>query len=97
LTNTKKLSKTVKIETVSNEEKVSQDTDIEEIDTVISVGEKPDMITPLVKKSLTKQGYELIGSHSGVKLCRWTKSHVRGRGGCYKVNQLIKLSTQLME
>jgi len=42
------------------------------------------MITPLVKKSLTKQGYELIGSHSGVKLCRWTKSHARGRGGCYK-------------
>uniref|UniRef100_A0A8C6WMZ8 S-adenosyl-L-methionine-dependent tRNA 4-demethylwyosine synthase TYW1 n=1 Tax=Neogobius melanostomus TaxID=47308 RepID=A0A8C6WMZ8_9GOBI len=26
----------------------------------------------------------LIGSHSGVKLCRWTKSMLRGRGGCYK-------------
>ena len=25
-----------------------------------------------------------IGSHSGVKLCRWTKSMLRGRGGCYK-------------
>ena len=24
------------------------------------------------------------GSHSGVKLCRWTKSMLRGRGGCYK-------------
>ncbi|KAF1567730.1 S-adenosyl-L-methionine-dependent tRNA 4-demethylwyosine synthase, partial [Eudyptes schlegeli] len=30
------------------------------------------------------QGYKLIGSHSGVKLCRWTKSMLRGRGGCYK-------------
>ncbi|NXE23848.1 TYW1 synthase, partial [Ardeotis kori] len=29
-------------------------------------------------------GYRLIGSHSGVKLCRWTKSMLRGRGGCYK-------------
>ncbi|NXW18425.1 TYW1 synthase, partial [Circaetus pectoralis] len=29
-------------------------------------------------------GYKLIGSHSGVKLCRWTKSMLRGRGGCYK-------------
>ncbi|KAG8587483.1 hypothetical protein GDO81_005683 [Engystomops pustulosus] len=31
-----------------------------------------------------KKGYRLIGSHSGVKLCRWTKSMLRGRGGCYK-------------
>ena len=31
------------------------------------------MITPLLRKSLEKQGYRLIGSHSGVKLCRWTK------------------------
>jgi len=30
------------------------------------------------------QGYRIVGSHSGVKLCRWTKSMLRGRGGCYK-------------
>lgn len=30
------------------------------------------------------QGYKIIGSHSAVKLCRWTKSMLRGRGGCYK-------------
>ena len=35
-------------------------------------------------KTLQKQGYKIIGSHSGVKLCRWTKSMLRGRGGCYK-------------
>ena len=29
-------------------------------------------------------GYRIVGSHSGVKLCRWTKSMLRGRGGCYK-------------
>lgn len=34
--------------------------------------------------ALTKQGYTIIGSHSGVKLCRWTKSALRGRGSCYK-------------
>ncbi|KAM5179491.1 S-adenosyl-L-methionine-dependent tRNA 4-demethylwyosine synthase TYW1-like isoform 2-T2 [Mantella aurantiaca] len=43
-----------------------------------------EMITPALRESLTKQGYRLIGSHSGVKLCRWTKSMLRGRGGCYK-------------
>ena len=56
------------------------------------------MVTPEIRQSLTKQGseqlielfiflrlgYHIIGSHSGVKLCRWTKSMLRGRGGCYK-------------
>ncbi|NWY05752.1 TYW1 synthase, partial [Nothoprocta ornata] len=31
-----------------------------------------------------QNSYKLLGSHSGVKLCRWTKSMLRGRGGCYK-------------
>lgn len=35
-------------------------------------------------KSLTKQGYTVVGSHSGVKICRWTKSALRSRGSCYK-------------
>ncbi|KFM75236.1 tRNA wybutosine-synthesizing protein 1-like protein, partial [Stegodyphus mimosarum] len=43
-----------------------------------------EMITPILRKALTKQGYKLLGSHSGVKMCRWTKSMLRGRGGCYK-------------
>ncbi|KMZ72931.1 Sulfite reductase [NADPH] flavoprotein alpha-component [Zostera marina] len=43
-----------------------------------------DMVTPVIMTSLQKQGYKIIGSHSGVKLCRWTKSQLRGRGGCYK-------------
>ncbi|XP_023673812.2 S-adenosyl-L-methionine-dependent tRNA 4-demethylwyosine synthase TYW1 isoform X1 [Paramormyrops kingsleyae] len=46
--------------------------------------EAREMITPALREALTKQGYRLIGSHSGVKLCRWTKSMLRGRGGCYK-------------
>ncbi|KAK9269807.1 hypothetical protein L1049_025380 [Liquidambar formosana] len=46
-------------------------------------GEK-EMVTPVIRASLEKQGYKIIGSHSGVKICRWTKSQLRGRGGCYK-------------
>lgn len=46
-------------------------------------GEK-EMVTPVIRASLVKQGYKIIGSHSGVKICRWTKSQLRGRGGCYK-------------
>lgn len=43
-----------------------------------------EMVTSLLRESLTKQGYRIVGTHSGVKLCRWTKSMLRGRGGCYK-------------
>jgi len=32
-----------------------------------------EMLTPTLRTSLEKQGYKLIGSHSGVKMCRWTK------------------------
>lgn len=42
------------------------------------------MVSESLRKSLTKQGYKIVGSHSGVKLCRWTKAMLRGRGGCYK-------------
>ncbi|SBS95345.1 conserved Plasmodium protein, unknown function, partial [Plasmodium ovale curtisi] len=43
-----------------------------------------DMLTDNQRTKLTKEGYKIIGSHSAVKLCRWTKSQIRGRGGCYK-------------
>ncbi|CAK9299979.1 unnamed protein product [Gordionus sp. m RMFG-2023] len=46
--------------------------------------EMKPMLTPEAKSRLTKQGYRIVGTHSGVKLCRWTKSALRGRGGCYK-------------
>lgn len=41
-------------------------------------------VTSPTHAALTKQGYTIIGSHSGVKICRWTKSALRGRGSCYK-------------
>lgn len=43
-----------------------------------------EMVTPMQRRALTKEGYKLIGSHSAVKICRWTKAQLRGRGGCYK-------------
>lgn len=46
--------------------------------------EPREMVSPMLHKNLTKQGYKIVGSHSGVKICRWTKSALRGRGFCYK-------------
>ena len=56
-----------------------------------------DMVTPEMRQILTKQGYKIIGSHSGVKLCRWTKAMLRGRGGCYKHTFYGIQSHQCME
>ncbi|KAL2160426.1 hypothetical protein VTH06DRAFT_1599 [Thermothelomyces fergusii] len=47
--------------------------------------------------ALTKQGYSIVGSHSGVKICRWTKSALRGRGSCYKFSFYGIKSHQCME
>ena len=44
------------------------------------------MLPPIMKKELEKQGYRIVGKneHSAVKTCGWTKSMIRGEGGCYK-------------
>ncbi len=58
---------------------------------------KPDMVTTKQFKALSKEGYKSIGSHSAVKLCRWTKHQLRGRGGCYKHSCYGITSYQCME
>ena len=36
------------------------------------------------KKILKKQKYFLVGEHSAVQLCGWTKKSLLNQGGCYK-------------
>ena len=38
----------------------------------------------LYKKLLERQQYRFVGEHSAVKVCGWTKTAVKGKGGCYK-------------
>lgn len=42
------------------------------------------MITADVRLMLKTQQYEVVGNHTRVKTCHWTKSDLRGEGGCYK-------------
>lgn len=37
-----------------------------------------------LKKRMKKQHYEIVGNHSAVQICRWTKRSLRGEGVCYK-------------
>jgi len=36
------------------------------------------------REVLERQGYKVVGGHSGVKLCHWTKNSMTGGAGCYK-------------
>lgn len=42
------------------------------------------MIPENVKKVLKKQHYRIVGKHSAVQICRWTKSTIKGEEVCYK-------------
>lgn len=64
---------------------------------VIEENVRREMVTKLQRKALTKEGYKIIGSHSAVKICRWTKNQLRGRGGCYKHSFYGITSYQCME
>lgn len=42
------------------------------------------MIPEKVKETLRKQHYAIVGKHSAVQICRWTKKSLRNEGVCYK-------------
>jgi tRNA wybutosine-synthesizing protein 1 len=42
------------------------------------------MIPENVRKDLVRQHYKVVGNHSAVKLCTWTKKSLRDEGVCYK-------------
>ena len=44
----------------------------------------PPGMDPERKEVLERQGYRVVGEHSGVKLCHWTKASLTKGLGCYK-------------
>jgi len=42
------------------------------------------MIPEKIKEILRKQHYGLVGKHSAIQICRWTKKSLRDEGVCYK-------------
>lgn len=42
------------------------------------------MVNSERKQEFEKQQYRVVGNHSVVKVCSWTKQCLRGRGTCYK-------------
>jgi len=42
------------------------------------------MLDEKKRVELFKQGYRIVGNHSAIKICGWTKNALRNRGVCYK-------------
>lgn len=42
------------------------------------------MIPEQLRELLEKQQYRIVGNHSAVKVCHWTKEAIRGKDVCYK-------------
>jgi tRNA wybutosine-synthesizing protein 1 len=55
------------------------------------------MLTQEARDELERQQYRVIGDHSAVKTCYWTKSMLRGDGGCYKLTFYGIMSHQCMQ
>lgn len=60
------------------------------------------MLNKYAREELERQQYRIIGEHSAVKVCGWTKNMIKKGGGCYKLkfygimsNQCMQMSTSL--
>ena len=56
-----------------------------------------EMLDEETKKRLEKQQYRIVGSHSTVKVCGWTKNMIKGEGGCYKLKFYGIMSHQCLQ
>lgn len=55
------------------------------------------MLTKEAKTELEKQQYRIVGTHSAVKTCGWTRNMINGKGGCYKLKFYGIMSNQCMQ
>jgi tRNA wybutosine-synthesizing protein 1 len=56
-----------------------------------------EMLTEHAKAKMTKQQYRIVGGHSAVKVCGWTKNMIKGQGGCYKLKFYGIMSNQCLQ
>ncbi len=56
----------------------------------------PMMSTEDIER-MEKQAYRMVGTHSAVKTCGWTKKMIKGEGGCYKLKFYGIMSHQCMQ
>ena len=55
------------------------------------------MVSEKKAQHLYSQGYRLVGRHSAVKACHWTKKSLKGEGHCYKQDFYDSISHQCFQ
>ncbi len=55
------------------------------------------MLDAKTRMDLEKQQYRLVGGHSAVKTCGWTRKMINGQGGCYKLKFYGIVSSQCLQ
>ncbi|MCJ7457044.1 4-demethylwyosine synthase TYW1 [Candidatus Bathyarchaeota archaeon] len=45
---------------------------------------RPSKLRPVTASRYLRAGYRLVGTHSGIQICRWTRAALTGRRLCYK-------------
>ena len=58
---------------------------------------KPEMVSGEARRELEHQGYRMVGEHSAVKVCGWTRNMLNNNGGCYKLKFYGIMSHQWMQ
>jgi tRNA wybutosine-synthesizing protein 1 len=56
-----------------------------------------NMLTQDAKDELIRQQYRIVGEHSAVKTCGWTKNMIKGKDGCYKLKFYGIMSSQCLQ
>jgi len=51
---------------------------------VSSLSQTKSSFGPVTMQRYLRAGYRLVGNHSGVQICRWTRAALMGRRLCYK-------------
>ncbi len=55
------------------------------------------MLTKESIQELERQKYRVVGTHSAVKTCGWTRNMINGEGGCYKLKFYGIMSHQCLQ
>src|SRR3989338_8425192 len=59
--------------------------------------DKQKMLSVEAIKELEHQHYRIVGEHSAVKVCGWTRNMLNNYGGCYKLKFYGIMSHQCMQ
>ncbi|MBT3836267.1 4-demethylwyosine synthase TYW1 [Candidatus Woesearchaeota archaeon] len=66
-------------------------------ESITELEQRKAQLSELQTESLERQKYRVVGTHSAVKTCGWTRNMINGEGGCYKLKFYGIMSHQCLQ